>query len=129
MYLTMLNEQEKIGFYALAHALAQSHEGISDKERQVLDASASEMGIVPPNSVLDVKSACATFVSSASKRVAVLELALLALVDDDYAAEEQNVMNEVVRAFALNESQVSRVMGLAEAILAQYRSGKRFIEA
>jgi hypothetical protein len=38
-------------------------------------------------------------------------------------------MNEVVNAFGLTEGQVNRVMGLAEAILAQYRSGKRFIES
>lgn len=129
MYLTMLSASEKIGFYSLAHALAQSHEGISAEERSVLDASAHEMGIESPSDVLDVKSACAAFVSNASKRVAVLELALLALVDDDFANEEQSVMNEVVNAFGLTEGQVNRVMGLAEVILAQYRSGKRFIES
>lgn len=129
MYLSMLNAQEKTGFYSLAHALAQSHEGISSEERSVLNASAYEMGIESPNEVLDVKSACAAFGSTASKRVAVLELAFLALVDDDFANEEQGVMNEVVSAFGLTEGQVNRVMGLAEAILAQYRSGKRFIES
>ncbi len=129
MYLSMLNEQEKIGFYSLAHALAQSHQGISDEERNVLVASAKEMELTPPHVVLDVHAACATFLSNTSKRVAILELALLALVDDDYAAEEQIILNEVVSAFALSDSQVSRVMGLAEAILAQYRSGKRFIES
>ena len=129
MYLSMLNEQEKIGFYSLAHALAQSHQGISDEERNVLVASAKEMELTPPNVVLDVSAACATFISNTSKRVAILELALLALVDDDFAKEEQKIINEVVTAFDFSASQVSRVMGLAEAILAQYRSGKRFIEA
>ncbi|MEQ1667281.1 MAG: hypothetical protein ABL868_02390 [Sulfuriferula sp.] len=129
MYLSMLNVQEKTGFYSLAHALAQSHEDISAEERSVLDASAHEMGIESPSNVLDVKSACAAFVSNASKRVAVLELALLALVDDNFANEEQGVMNEVISELGLTEGQVNRVMGLAEAILAQYRSGKRFIES
>lgn len=127
MYLNMLNEQEKNGFYALAHAIASSHEAISDKEREVLLASAHEMGIEPPSVVQSVKEACAVFTSDSSKRVAVLELALLALVDDDFAMEEQAVFNEVISEFAFSAGQIDRAMGLAEAILAQYRSGLRFI--
>jgi hypothetical protein len=128
MYLNMLKHEEKSAFYSLAHALAVSHEGISEAEHNVLNSTLQEMGISKPAQLLDVKEACTVFVSNASKRIALLELLLIALVDDDFADDEETMVSKIVDYFGFDASNIDRAASWAESILAGHRSGLRFIQ-
>lgn len=129
MYLNMLNEDEKSAFYSLAHALAASHEGISEAEHHVLNSALQEMGIPKPPQLLGIKEACSAFLSNASKKVALLELLLIALVDEDFADDEETMVSEMVDYFGFDASKIDRAASWAESILAGHRSGLRFIQS
>jgi len=128
MYLNRLSESEKIAFYSLAHSIAASHEGISLEELALLDSILGEMQIAKPAAILPIAEALKAFESEEHKRLALLELMLIALVDDDFAEAEQRVFNQAVSAFQLGEHHVERAASWAESMLGLFRSGQRFIQ-
>lgn len=128
MYLNRLSMEEKGAFYAIAHALAASDNGVSTKEQAILDSVLGEMQISRPEKLAPVSEALTVFQLEEHKRIVLLELMLIALVDDDFAAAEQRLLSQVVDAFALSESHVERAATWAESILGLFRSGQRFIQ-
>jgi uncharacterized tellurite resistance protein B-like protein len=129
MYLSLLNPSEKLAFYSLAHALAGAHEGISAEEDELLDAALREMNIAKPEGTADLAEACAQIQSEQSKRIALLELMLIALVDDDFADSEESVISTIVGHLGLSDGSVNVAASLAESMHAQNRRGLRFIQA
>jgi tellurite resistance protein len=125
----MLNLDEKNAFYSLAHTLAASHDGISEAELSVLNSVAQEMGITAPAKIKDIQSACSDFSNTESKHIAILELMLIALVDDNFANEEEAVITQIVQLFGLSEAKIERAASWAESLLSQHRSGLRFIKS
>jgi len=128
MYLNRLADGEKIAFYSLAYAVASAHDGISLEEKALLEAALHEMKISKPSQLLSVAEAVSCFISDESRRIVLLELMLIATVDDDFDEAEQAVMAEVLRGFNFNENYIERAEAWAESLAALFRSGQRFIE-
>ncbi|MBK1679435.1 hypothetical protein [Rhodocyclus tenuis] len=128
MYLNRLTNGEKVAFYSLAHAVAAAHEGISLEEKALLEATLHEMKIPQPQQILSVAEAVSRFESDETRRIALLELMLIAMIDDDFDDAEQTVMSEVLKGFNFNENHVERAAAWAESLAALFRSGQRFIQ-
>lgn len=128
MYLNRLTNGEKVAFYSLAHAVAAAHEGISLEEKALLEAALHEMKIPQPQQVLSIAEAVSSFESDETRRIALLELMLIATVDDDFDEAEQAVMAQVVEGFSFNENYIERAVAWAESMAALFRSGQRFIQ-
>jgi hypothetical protein len=129
MYLNRLTVGEKIAFYSLAHLVASAHEGISLEEKALLEASLHEMKIAKPSHVLSIIDAVRSFESDESKRIALLELMLIAMVDEDFDDAEQAIMSEVLSGFNFDETHIERAAAWAESLAALFRSGQRFIQS
>lgn len=129
MYLSLLNPSEKLAFYALAHALAGAQEGISAEEDELLNAALREMNVAKPERTAGLAEACAQIQSDQSKKIVLLELMLVALVDDEFAEQEESVITAIVSGLGLDEGAVNVAASLAESMHAQNRRGLRFIHA
>lgn len=127
MYLNRLTNGEKVAFYSLAHAVAAAHEGVSLEEKALLEAALHEMKISQPPQVLSVAEAISLFESDETRRIALLELMLIATVDEDFDEAEQVVMAQIVEGFKFSESHIERSAAWAESLAALFRSGQRFI--
>lgn len=128
MYLNRLTDNEKTAFHSLAHAIAAAHAGISPEEKALLEAALHEMKIARPERVLPVAEAVGQFESDESRRIALLELTLIATVDDDFDEAEQAVMNQVLEGFGFDEGHIERALAWAESLTALFRTGQRFVE-
>lgn len=128
MYLNRLTNGEKVAFYSLAHAVAAAHEGVSLEEKALLEAALHEMKISQPPQVLSVAEAISLFESDETRRIALLELMLIATVDEDFDEAEQVVMAQIVEGFKFSESHIERSAAWAESLAALFRSGQRFIQ-
>jgi hypothetical protein len=128
MYLNRLSETEKIAFFSIAQTVALSHDGISSMEKAILDAALGEMQIQRPSVLMPLNEALAKIESLESKKILLLELMLIAMVDDDFSSEEQLVVQQVIKGLNLSDAHVERASTWAESTLAIFRSGQRFIE-
>lgn len=128
MYLNRLTNGEKVAFYSLAYAVATAHEGISLEEKALLEASLHEMKIDQPQQILPVADAVGRFESDETRRIVLLELMLIAMVDDDFDDAEQAVMSEVMSGFNFSENHIERAAAWAESLAALFRTGQRFIQ-
>lgn len=128
MYLNRLTNGEKVAFYALARAVAVAHEGISLEEKALLEAALHEMKIPQPQQILSVSEAISRFESDETRRIALLELMLIAMVDEDFDDAEQAVVAEVIQGFNFTENHIERAAAWAESLAALFRTGQRFIQ-
>jgi uncharacterized tellurite resistance protein B-like protein len=128
VYLNRLINSEKVAFYSLAHAVATAHEGISLEEKALLEASLHEMKIDQPQQILSITEAVSRFESDETRRIALLELMLIAMVDDDFDDAEQAIISEVMNSFNFSESHIERAAAWAESLAALFRTGQRFIQ-
>lgn len=127
MYLSRLSQPQKLAFYALAHAIAAADAGVASDERVLLNAILGEMGIGEPAELATVPAACAAFSSPAERRIVLLELFLIALVDGDIAGAELDLIREVSRLLGV-EGDLRRAQDWANAMLQLHRSAERFIQ-
>lgn len=127
MYLIGLENPEKAAFYALAKHLADADDGVLSAEREVLDLFKKELGLQDEPAEISVEAACNEFVSAPSKRIALLELLLLAYSDGDVGPNEKILLDRVCYAFDIKQAQLSSAQVWAQGMNALNRSGLRFI--
>lgn len=127
MYLVGLESTEKPAFYALAKHLAKADEGVLSEERDVLDLFKQELGLQDEPAEISVEDACREFASTASQRIALLELLLLAYSDGDIGPNEKKLLDRVAVAFGMAQTQFANAQVWAQGMNALNRSGLRFI--
>lgn len=127
MYLSRLSQPQKLAFYSLAHAVASADAGVAADEQVLLNAILGEMGIGEPAELATAPAACAAFSSPAERRIVLLELFLIALVDGDIAGAELDLIREVSRLLGV-EGDLRRAQDWANAMLQLHRSAERFIQ-
>lgn len=128
MYLNRLEDDEKLAFYSLANAVASAQDGISTAESKLLSAAVNEMQIEPPAQLLTIDEAIEKLSTDESRKIALLELMLMAMVDDDFSDAERHVIEQALNAFNFSENHVERAASWAESMLALFKTGQRFIE-
>src|SRR3954468_24670480 len=100
MYLDLLEDYEKIAFSRLAFKMIAFH-GIDEHEEKLFYAAIGEMGIAEPDldDEIVIVSECEAFSSMKSKRIALIELMLLALADGDLETEERSLLDDIIATF------------------------------
>jgi len=130
MYLDQLNEVEKVAFARLSYLLI-SYYGIDDHEQKLYYAALSEMGLADPElyDEIDPSVEVAAFTSPASKRIALLELMLLALADGDIDDDEQNILDYIIQAFQFETETLDLAWDWVKNWYETYQAGNQFIRA
>lgn len=129
MFLNELTESEKKSYWILANQVASAHEGVSMVEQDVLNRVLTELDIEPSNYFTTVESACAVFLSEKSKRIAIVELSIIALIDHDYDIQERKLIRLIAENFGLGLEFLDRAERWAESIVGLYSSGRTMISA
>ncbi len=128
MYLDQLSDVEKHAFSRLAYLLI-SYYGIDEHEEKLYYSALAEMGLDTPEleGEIDPTIEAKAFSSPASRRIALLELLLLALADGDIEDEEQHMIDFIIQAFGFDAETLDRGWNWVRDWYATYRSGHEFI--
>jgi hypothetical protein len=128
MYLDRLNDVEKVAFSRLAYLLI-SYYGIDDHEQKLFYSALGEMGLDGSDLEGEIVPAieAAAFQSPAAKRIALLELLLLALADGDLEESEQNVLDVIIAEFSFDEDTLEHAWNWVRDWYQTYQSGNAFI--
>ena len=129
MYLDLLQDLEKVAFSRLAYALIAFH-GIDEHEEKLFYAAVAEMGLdeLDVADAVDIALECSAFGSLSSKRIALIELMLLALADGDLEHEEQSLLDTIILAFEFDEQTLTEAWQWVSAWFQTYRAGKDFVQ-
>lgn len=126
MFLGVLDGAEKTAFYSLAYAVAVAESGISTEEQAILDAALGEMGLSHPPTPVSLEESCALVGRDAAKRVILLELLMVAMIDGDIASRELKIIETAAEILGV-QADLERAKNWASAMLTVFRSGQRFI--
>lgn len=127
MYLVGLEVTERPAFYALAKHMAEADDGILAEEQELLDLFKKELGLQGEPSDMSVEAACHAFLSPEAKRLALLELLLLAYSDGQIGPNETVLLERVAKIFGIGHEQLVTAQVWAQGMNALNRSGLRFI--
>lgn len=128
MFLARLSDIEKKSFFVIAKCLANSHKGISSDEDLLLRAFMAEMGMVEEPTGISLEGAIENITLPSSRRIVLLELMLIALIDDDFSHEEKSLVDNVLEKFGLSATEIDRASNWAMSFSSLIKTGTRFIE-
>lgn len=128
MYLDQLSEVEKIAFSRLSYLLI-SYYGIDEHEQKLYCAALGEMGLTEGDveGEIDVATEAAAFNTPASRRIALLELMLLALADGDVEDEEQNMLDVIIAQFGFDDETLEAAWSWVRGWYETFQAGRTFI--
>ncbi|MDB5098532.1 MAG: Tellurite resistance protein TerB [Cyanobacteria bacterium RYN_339] len=129
MYLDLLEDFEKIAFSRLAFKMI-AFTGIDEHEEKLYYAALAEMGIGEPDldEEVDIHVECEAFRSEDSRRIAMVELMLLALADGDLGEDEQSLLDEIIGAFGFDSATLEQAWTWVYGWYQTFRTGKDFIK-
>ena len=128
MYLDQLSDVEKHAFSRLAYLLISSH-GIDEHEEKLYYSALAEMGLNEPDldSAIDASVEAAAFQSPAARRIALLELMLLALADGDIDDDEQNILDMIIGQLGFDGETLDVAWSWVRDWYQTYMAGNEFI--
>lgn len=128
MYLDQLNDVEKAAFSRLAYLLI-SYYGIDEHEQKLYYTALAEMGMseFDVEGEIDASVEAAAFQSPASRRIALLELMLLALADGDIDDEEQNMLDVIISQFGFDAETLDHAWNWVKDWYETYSVGLNFV--
>ena len=127
MFLSQLTEPEKAAFLALAREMVVLN-GVLVTETEMLAAACREMGLTVDQPVfLSFEAACASFKSDRSRKIALMELMLLAKADGLVQAEESELAKRIQAAFGASDDVLAWARRWAELSLEPFRQGVRYL--
>ncbi len=116
MFLSALSQDEKVAFLELAQHLVSADGVMSIEESELFEEMRHEMRLVSrADGELNVDSLCQVFTRTQSRRIVVLELITLALVDG-LAVTEHALINTVARSFELSPRTLARYYSWAHRL-------------
>jgi hypothetical protein len=130
MYLSKLSDQEKGAFFRLAcHLIA--HDGVEPQEHALLSGAVGEMqlrGAVAPANV-DIRTECQLFKSVESRKIAAVELMMLALADRRFQRGEQRLINRILGDFGFTPNELDGLLKWADRWFEVYNAADEFVGA
>ena len=123
MWLSGLTEQQRVALLGLAHDVVVSDGILDPNEELMLDEFKREMTLNPDtqSEYLDLHGIEKIFDSNRSRIIAMLNLLRISYVDGAFEVEEECLLKEVSRIFALSPEQfmllenwVKRLISLEE---------------
>ena len=104
MFLSDLTEPQKTAFYNIAMGLIYSDDILDMNEAELMAKFKSEMGLsekkIPKNENLE--DLLKAFNTKQSKAILILELLILANIDDDFNADESAYIQKIVETLEIN---------------------------
>lgn len=128
MYLSNLSDKEKTAFFRLAcHLIA--HDGVEPQEHALLAGAVGEMGLrgaTPPRDI-DIEAECAVFLTIESRKIAAIELMMLALADRRFQRGEQRLIHRVLGDFGFHANELDDLLKWADRWFEVYNAADDFI--
>lgn len=121
MLLMELKTQEKFAFLQIAHHLVHASGDVGVREKMKIDDYCVEMGIdniIFDNKKYNIDDCLAKFKTSKSQKILLLELMLLAHVDDKLNKYEQDMLEIISKKFNINEMQLKYASTWGKAVSA-----------
>lgn len=121
MLLMQLETPEKFAFLHIAHHFAQTDGNIGNREKLKIEDYCIEMGI--DNIIFDQENysldECLNkFKSQKSQRILLLELMILAHVDDKFKECEESLVHKISEKFNIGNAQVKYASTWGKAVSA-----------
>lgn len=94
MFLNLLKEKEKKGFYTLAREIALANGVVSDEEHKLMSEYAAEMQIPSEVYEFSFEDAKEIFINAEKniKKIVIFELLGLCVVDNEFDLTEKNML-------------------------------------
>ncbi|DAB33683.1 MAG: hypothetical protein PWQ42_356 [Sulfurospirillum sp.] len=119
MLLIKLDTREKFAFLRLAQFLAKIDGLYSEKEKDLIDEYCFEMGIDNLEFENDnLEEILQEFKSNQSKKIVLLELMILAHVDDAFNEEEYQIIKKIKEIFKISKKEFSHYSSWGKAVAA-----------
>jgi uncharacterized tellurite resistance protein B-like protein len=111
MFLTMLNQEQKKAFLAIAMKIIGADGRMDPKERQMIEAMRFEMGLfqetdLPHGSIEELAH---PFDSRRSQAIVLMEGTALAYADQDFSGEEQKILRALALIFGISEKDATEM--------------------
>lgn len=98
MYLSYLEENEKIAFLKLAHMIANSDDEFCDNERIIINSYCNEMGIkdieFDKNELIDIIAY--QFKTDQSRRIVIFELMNIINANGEFKDKEKSIIDDIM---------------------------------
>lgn len=123
MFLSILNEEDKLNFIEFIHLVANCDEDFADEEKEILNNYMIETGI---DSIPDIGKSIDDILLYFSKRddsikkVVLFEVYGLILSDDKLSKEEKEILNKIDKLSGLNNEEVNKIKELVEELKKVY---------
>jgi uncharacterized tellurite resistance protein B-like protein len=111
MFLTMLNQEQKKAFLAIAMKIIGADGRLHPKERQMIEAMRFEMGLfqetdLPHGSIEELTQ---PFDTHRSQAILIMEGIALAYADSDFSGEEQKILRAMALIFGISEKNATEM--------------------
>ncbi len=110
MLLSMLEENQRKPFLALAKKCIDSDEIVDMNEAQLFSGMREEMGLdqgsLDLNETIEIQEIVPVFNTKKSKVVVILELLKISLSDSDYSFEERDFIRNVSDAMEMSSNEL-----------------------
>lgn len=128
MFLSQLNQKERLAFQQLAYYLV-SFNGVTEEEAAMLAATDQEMGVAsnPSDRSTDLEDLCSRFESGFSQRIALIELLLLAKADGYVCEKETDFASQVTAHFRLPAETVEQAQQWVDVMVKHYMEAVTFL--
>jgi len=107
VFLSVLNNRQKLAFLSLADAVIRADQHLAPQEQAMLAAMRAEMNLSDstPVPAMDIPTAGKAFDCRRSRVAAMIELVGLCLADDEVAPEEEVVLSSIRDALGLTAAE------------------------
>ncbi|PLW80584.1 hypothetical protein C0585_01805 [Candidatus Woesearchaeota archaeon] len=132
MFLFQLNLPEKMAFIYLAKKMVTVDDGIvDDYERHLLDIMSNEMQIsVNDHSIVfDLEKLASEFQSEFSRKICLVELLSLALVNEDYNQKQKDLLLGLCNFFDISKNNFSELESWVLKMMNLYKEGIELIKS
>lgn len=131
MFLSQLNQEEKVAFLELAHHIARSDSDFSNLQKEMINGYCVEMQIDKidyDESQFDIYTTLSKIKDKRSKRIVILEIMAIIYADNFLHEKERKVLEKILEEFDLSYH-FSIVYGeWAKAMQALYTQANALIE-
>ncbi len=133
MLLTKLTEENKKNFLNLSLYLVKADEKFKNIEKKLIDSQCAEMGIdnnayEPDCSYEDICEIINTSATNAEKKIMLIELISLALIDEDFDEKEKQFIEKVRNLLGIPQETAEQAMSIVSNIINYTKSLENFID-
>ncbi|MGH2307190.1 TerB family tellurite resistance protein [Aliarcobacter sp. ERUVET-8] len=129
MYLSYLEENEKIAFLKLAHMIANSDDEFCDNERIIINSYCNEMGIkdieFDKNELIDIIAY--QFKTDQSRRIVIFELMNIINANGEFKDKEKSIIDILLKEFNIEEMFLNDVKQWSDSMAHLVEQGYKLV--